>query len=487
MILGASLLPSQSIATTLIFEADNGALSGQIQEDYGDRITSTVQGGLTYEIGPEGTTSNVVVTYSTGESGPLTVFEGGYGDLLHVLAAKQEPSVMELTLTADPGFNVRLHGFELAGWPQRNYQINGVEILNEQDKVLFSAPLITVNGTGPSHSDFLFGAPIQANALKIRVDPTNLGGNADNIGIDNITFSQAPEDSEPLNMVSQLAFSNAEEGDQDVTEFVEDESVFITLSDIDMPQTSEFTHARASIIQGDIDVSTTLQPRNDGTFRGEVSLKPFDSGEEVQVVVLAFNQETGVHLVRVSNIFIMRRVVTVRLSSSSEDAEESLADGSVNLESSDLELSEDRGTPQILGMRFTGIDLPKKATISAAYVQFTADERSSEDTVVTIVAEATGNAAPLSNTAGNISSRIETPLSQEWTIPPWETRGESGLNQRTPDISHIIQSIVDREDWERGNALMIRMDGEGHRVAESWDGDENAAPLLHIEFSLPEE
>src|SRR3990172_6787081 len=75
-------------------------------------------------------------------------------------------------------------------------------------------------------------------------------------------------------------------------------------------------------------------------------------------------------------------VLDRRVSASTDDAEES-ATGSVTKASSDLELVYD-GTNQVVGMRFLDIAVPQGATITSAWIQFTADESQSEPTSLSI-------------------------------------------------------------------------------------------------------
>jgi len=61
--------------------------------------------------------------------------------------------------------------------------------------------------------------------------------------------------------------------------------------------------------------------------------------------------------------------------------------------------------------------------------------------------------------------------------------------ERTPDISRVIQEIVDQAGWAAGNAMVIIFadnpanPSEGSREAEAFDGDAGKAPLLHIEYT----
>jgi hypothetical protein len=172
-------------------------------------------------------------------------------------------------------------------------------------------------------------------------------------------------------------------------------------------------------------------------------------------------------------------VVDVRVASSSDDAEES-ASGSVSLTSSDLELVDDGGN-QTIGMRFNVVALEKGATIGNAWIQFQADETSSVATSLTIRGEAADNSVTFTTTTTNLSSRPKTTAAVSWLPAPWNTVGTADADQRTPDLSSVIQEIVNRPGWSSGNSLAIYITGTGKRTAESYDGVPSAAPLLHIE------
>ena len=178
-------------------------------------------------------------------------------------------------------------------------------------------------------------------------------------------------------------------------------------------------------------------------------------------------------------------VTEIRVSAGSDDAEERVS-GSVSLGSSDLELVFDKPATgdQTVGMRFNAVTIPPGATIVTAYVQFQVDEISSDATSLTIEGEATENATTFSGSSGNISSRSRTASFVSWDPAPWTTKGDAGPDQQTPDIASIIQEIVNRSGWSSGNSLVIIITGTGERTAESFNGDQNGAPLLHVEYLL---
>jgi hypothetical protein len=177
--------------------------------------------------------------------------------------------------------------------------------------------------------------------------------------------------------------------------------------------------------------------------------------------------------------------IEVRVASSSDDAEQR-ASGSVSTSSNDLEITLDKSGNQLVGLRFTAVDVPQYATIDTAWIQFEADEETSMPTDLVIAGEAIGDAPTFLSASQNISNRNTTSATASWSPAAWQSKGEAGSAQRTPDLSAVIQEIVDRGDWSAGNdlAIIISGPGNGKRVAESYDGTSDGAPLLHVEYSL---
>ncbi|MDX8520145.1 metallophosphoesterase, partial [Mesorhizobium dulcispinae] len=65
------------------------------------------------------------------------------------------------------------------------------------------------------------------------------------------------------------------------------------------------------------------------------------------------------------------------------------------------------------------------------------------------------------------------------------TIGEQGLAERTPDLSTIVQEIVNRSGWAALNDMAFVITGTGTRTADSYEYNPASAPLLHIEYTLP--
>ena len=169
------------------------------------------------------------------------------------------------------------------------------------------------------------------------------------------------------------------------------------------------------------------------------------------------------------------------VSGSTDDAEETVSSGKMKLTSSDLELVEDKGKAQVVGVRFANIDIPNGATITNAYLQFKTDETDTEATNLVIHGEKVANAAGYESAAYNISSRTETTASANWSPAAWSSIGEEAAGQQSTSIVSIVQEIVDQGGWSNGNAMAFMLSGSGKRVAESKDG--SSAPKLHIEYT----
>lgn len=176
--------------------------------------------------------------------------------------------------------------------------------------------------------------------------------------------------------------------------------------------------------------------------------------------------------------------VDVRIAAGTDDAEERAA-GNMLIGSSDLEMTFDGGGDQTLGLRFGSVGLPSGATITEAWIQFEVDEVSTTPTTLAVWGEASDQAIPYAATSGNITSRNRTAANVAWVPPAWNVKGVAGPEQRTPDLSAIVREIVDRPGWNTGSPIAVIIDGSGERVAESFDGKAAAAPLLHIEYTLP--
>ncbi len=177
--------------------------------------------------------------------------------------------------------------------------------------------------------------------------------------------------------------------------------------------------------------------------------------------------------------------VNVPVSTYVDDAEMNTSDGTMYLSSTSLEMTRDNrfARDQSVGLRFLNIPIPPGSVITNAYIQFEAMSANSETTSLAIQAEAVDDSAPYKYTAYNLSSRPLTTAVVNWdNIPPWTVVGSK---QQTPDLTPLLQEVVNRPGWVFGNNLGFVINGTGTRTAVAYDTNPASAPVLHVEFAPP--
>lgn len=162
-----------------------------------------------------------------------------------------------------------------------------------------------------------------------------------------------------------------------------------------------------------------------------------------------------------------------------DDASE--VNGSVSLHHNTMLMSQGSDTVYS-GFRYQDINIPRGAVITSAVLRFTSGGLNNTITNFKIAGEATGNAATFGSNTNNISSRATTNNEVIWdndnAWPSWEELIS------TPDISPIIQEIVNRSDWCGGNNLALifesidMLPGSNRQVYSSDDGSSRSPQLV---------
>lgn len=172
-------------------------------------------------------------------------------------------------------------------------------------------------------------------------------------------------------------------------------------------------------------------------------------------------------------------VVDRLIAAASDDAEETEADGSMVLGSSNLDIEAET----LVGLRFTNITVPQYATITDARLIFTADSSRGEPFGLKIYCEQDSNPGTFTTNDYDISSRAVGSEYVGWpNIPAWNF----SVAYTSPSIQTLVQRQVDREDWASGNALSFQIVGNtGKRTAKTWSNDKTQTVRLYIEYNNP--
>ena len=169
--------------------------------------------------------------------------------------------------------------------------------------------------------------------------------------------------------------------------------------------------------------------------------------------------------------------VVTTISRSSDDAEQTLSSGVVDLASDDLDLR----SSDVSGMRFA-LAVPQGASISAATVSFVSKGNTSGANTFTFRVQAADNAATFSSSNGNLS-RNTSSSSVSWTPGSWS----DGQRYTSPDLSGLIQEVVDRSGWSSDNhvVLLVNASSSNKRAARTYDysGNNSQAPRLSVSYS----
>ena len=136
------------------------------------------------------------------------------------------------------------------------------------------------------------------------------------------------------------------------------------------------------------------------------------------------------------------------------------------------------------GLRFNGINLARGTKIRSAYLQFTCDEASKEETTLIVAMEDSVTPKPFSLSTHDLSSRSKTKTTVAWQPAEWKSAKESTETQRSPDLSTMIQSMVDQSGWQPGYSLVFLIQGKGKRVATASKGPTLEGPRLVIDADL---
>ncbi len=133
-----------------------------------------------------------------------------------------------------------------------------------------------------------------------------------------------------------------------------------------------------------------------------------------------------------------------------------------------------------IGMRFTNVNVPKDAVITKAYMVLTGYSYHSGTASMKISGAAVDDADDFSPYSRYMLRNMPKTGNVSWSMP----RFYENWTYESPDLTSIVQSIVNRGGWSAGNdMMMIFSDFYGDRGAYSVNGSASKAPQLYIEFN----
>ena len=169
---------------------------------------------------------------------------------------------------------------------------------------------------------------------------------------------------------------------------------------------------------------------------------------------------------------------TSRIVNNNDDSEERLSTGNIQLNGNTLSMGETGSTSQLVGLRFRDLDIPRGVTITSATLEFVADNSQLNNASLSIGIQASDDAPAFTSDTRDLSERALHQSKVDWQPGSW-------INNRTyasPDISGVLQQVVEREGWCGDNNLALIIEGSGQRDAKSYRRSSTQAPRLRVSY-----
>jgi len=175
-------------------------------------------------------------------------------------------------------------------------------------------------------------------------------------------------------------------------------------------------------------------------------------------------------------------------SSHEERVDGTVSNSVCNSNNNDLEMpyGSENGTTQNqnLGLVFANLSIPQGATITRAYIQFRSRGTSGTNFTNAMLSlpltmrlrgfDTSDKAAFSCPGSSQFNSATGLTSQQvDWAMPAWPSQNQSGAAQQSPDLTSIVQAIVNRGDWSSNNDMGFRLgfiSGAGGRNAQRGNG-----------------
>ena len=172
--------------------------------------------------------------------------------------------------------------------------------------------------------------------------------------------------------------------------------------------------------------------------------------------------------------------LSYQISQNTDDMEQFLTNGNMTPGGNFLSMGQANNVPQLVGYRFQGLDIPSGATITSAALEFTAVSSDSGASELTIYGHDVGDAPTIGTNNEYLEDlpRTSDTSSVSWEPEAWTT----GNVYDTPDISDIVQEVVDRTDWCGNQSMGFIVAGTGERAAYSYNNSPSRAAILRVTY-----
>ncbi|MFT5403707.1 MAG: hypothetical protein ACI9DF_002545 [Verrucomicrobiales bacterium] len=135
-----------------------------------------------------------------------------------------------------------------------------------------------------------------------------------------------------------------------------------------------------------------------------------------------------------------------------------------------------------VALHFRDVQLPPHVTIGRAYLQLAAGTADSNTGTVTIRVDRRADSPPLVDADDPLDERPWLERSILWELAPWVFPGSRLTSERSPDLSSLLQALVDQENWQTGGALTFLLEGSADRAMAAFERNPQLAARLVIRY-----
>jgi chitodextrinase len=137
-----------------------------------------------------------------------------------------------------------------------------------------------------------------------------------------------------------------------------------------------------------------------------------------------------------------------------------------------------------IGLRFSNVAIPPNAIINQANLELLGDIDDDNNASSLMIVASVENSAVVWDSGNKPSQRTRTSAGVVWNTMPW-----IATTYTSPNISSVIQEIVNRSGWSSGNSLAIIIRNNGTTAADADRGfssyEGGTAPKLIITYTAP--
>lgn len=177
----------------------------------------------------------------------------------------------------------------------------------------------------------------------------------------------------------------------------------------------------------------------------------------------------------------MRKKSAFEITQGGDDVNQDIATGEIVADADRVRNSID-GRSQTIGLRFTDVEVPANAQITAAYLSMKLNGSVTGNVDLSIAVEDSANSEAFDSA---VNSAVTNRVFAVQSIA-WDDISDVGSTVKSPDITQLVSRIVDKESWVSKNAMTFALtntsSGNGQRFFTAADSPSGVGARLVVHY-----